>query len=101
MNVGEINLNSTALAVGADSIDRSRKGLMEGSSRDADGAWDTSRSGNTTREGAMTSSLRDNDTDDSNEDTKAMVIPMARRFSLSSSALKDADEAWYSNRSGG
>ena len=45
LNVGEIDLNSTALAVGADSIDRSRKGLMEGSSRDADGAWYTNRSG--------------------------------------------------------
>ena len=46
LNVGEIDLNSTALAVGADKIDRSRKGLVGGSSRDADEAWeDESRQG--------------------------------------------------------
>ena len=36
----------------------------------------------------MTPSLNDNDTADSDEDAKAMVMPMARRFSLSASALK-------------
>ena len=41
LNVGEINVNSTALAVGADKIDWSRKGLIEGSSRDADKVWYT------------------------------------------------------------
>ena len=36
----------------------------------------------------MTSSLRNNDTADSDEDAEAMVMPVARRFSLSASALK-------------
>jgi hypothetical protein len=48
----------------------------------------------------MKSSLKNNDTADSDEDAEAMAMPEARRLPLSASTTKDADEAWHTNRSG-